>query len=386
MKYMGSKRQMLNNGLGNLIRAKASDAKRVVDLFCGSAAVTWYAAENTNRPVLAVDLQHFSAVLAQSVISRTKAVNPAVFARKWLTDARHTQWKSEICYDAFALEHSLLDIENFGIQAKELCLRSTKPITNAYGGFYYGPMQALALDALREHLPIEEPQRSICLATLISAASKCAAAPGHTAQPLSPSKTSEKSIRDAWRKDPFVLVYTELVDICKRAANRIGQTMVANALDIASTLNRHDLVFVDPPYSGVQYSRFYHVLETVTLWKPVQVSGTGRYPPFDQRPQSDFSNKGGSVKALRDLLEGLAESRATVLFTFPNTECSNGLSGQIVRDTAEKFFNVKSKLIFGRFSTLGGNNFLRKSRLKSEELILTLTPKSRALTRRNRPV
>ncbi len=40
-----------------------------------------------------------------------------------------------------------------------------------------------------------------------------------------------------------------------------GETIVGDALQIAKTLNRSDLVFVDPPYSAVQYSRFYHVLE-----------------------------------------------------------------------------------------------------------------------------
>lgn len=377
MKYMGSKRKMLQNGLGKLLLSKASNAKRVVDLFAGSAAVSWFAAENTKCSVLSVDLQNFSAALARSVICRNTKVNPAVCSREWLITARKTQWESPICYEAFALDCSTLDIQQLGERARRLSSECNTPITSAYGGYYYSPMQALAFDALRKHLPTDEPNRSICLAALIAAASKCAAAPGHTAQPFSPSHTSERSIKESWKKDPYALVFKEILDICGRVANKSGQVMVADAVDIAPTLNKDDLVFVDPPYSGVQYSRFYHVLETLTLGDVITVSGTGRYPPIDQRPQSKFSNRGESIGAVRKLLEGLASSRASVLFTFPNGTCSNGLSGQIVHDIASDYFNVKSELIVGRFSTLGGNNFVRKARLKSEELILNLQPRTK---------
>jgi adenine-specific DNA-methyltransferase len=376
MKYMGSKRQLLENGLGRMLLARASQARRVVDLFSGSAAVSWFVAEQTNAPVLSVDLQSFSAILAGAVIERTKTLDANQVAKEWIVKARLNQWNFEFCYEAFALDHSCLEIEELSRQARKLCKKSAKPIAAAYGGHYYSPAQAIALDSMRENLPLEEPGKSICLAALIAAASKCAAAPGHTAQPFSPSTTSERSIKEAWKKDPFVLAFKEVVDICGRAANKVGCAMVANALDVAATLNRHDLVFVDPPYSGVQYSRFYHVLETLTTWKTVEVSGTGRYPPRGQRPQSAFSNKGESVGAVRKLLEALASSKATVLFTFPNADCSNGLSAEIIQDIASENFTVKSKAIAGRFSTLGGNNSVRKARLKSEELILTLTPRN----------
>ncbi len=76
MKYMGSKRVMLQNGLGTLMSRIAKDSGRVVDLFSGSGAVSWHAAEKTNRPVLASDLQAYARVLAGSVIERTVPFNP----------------------------------------------------------------------------------------------------------------------------------------------------------------------------------------------------------------------------------------------------------------------------------------------------------------------
>src|SRR5262245_30441226 len=101
MKYMGSKRAMLQNGLGDLIREKAKSAKRVVDLFCGSAAVSWFAAENTGCPVLSVDLQTYSAILARAVVTRTRAVNPQKCAREWLQRAARSGLSNEFWFDAF---------------------------------------------------------------------------------------------------------------------------------------------------------------------------------------------------------------------------------------------------------------------------------------------
>ena len=64
MKYMGSKRVMLQDGLGEILRTEAESAARVVDLFCGSGVVSWFVATTLAKPVLACDLQRFATTLA----------------------------------------------------------------------------------------------------------------------------------------------------------------------------------------------------------------------------------------------------------------------------------------------------------------------------------
>ena len=90
-----------------------------------------------------------------------------------------------------------------------------------------------------------------------------------------------------------------------------------------------------------------------------------------------------SAQALDELLETVSSKGARVVLTFPDHECSNGLSGDIVRQTARKYFKVKEKVIKSKFSTLGGNGKLSKTgkkgraaRRKAKELILVLQPKS----------
>jgi adenine-specific DNA methylase len=72
MKYMGSKRSMLQNGLGELLKREINGAARFVDLFTGSASVAGHVAKNFDVPVLASDLQSYSVALANAIISRRK--------------------------------------------------------------------------------------------------------------------------------------------------------------------------------------------------------------------------------------------------------------------------------------------------------------------------
>ena len=64
MKYMGSKRWMLENGLGNILEQNIPHYRRFVDLFAGSGVVASYVAKRSRIPVVAYDLQEFSVVLA----------------------------------------------------------------------------------------------------------------------------------------------------------------------------------------------------------------------------------------------------------------------------------------------------------------------------------
>ena len=374
MKYMGSKRSMLTNGLGELIVERSQDARRIVDLFCGASSVSWFAAEKIQLPVLAVDLQKYAVILARAVIGRTGQLDPQQLASEWLDEVKLHREESRYWHAAIILERQEQDTNDFVTMARLLCQRPSEigPIWNAYGGHYVSPAQAITLDYMIRYCPNKEPQKSVCLAALISAACKCVAAPGHTAQPLQPTERAGKFIQEAWSRDPLLVCEKELHRIGPKYALVTGKAFVSNALEVAPRLRDDDLVVIDPPYSGVQYSRFYHVLETIARGEHIPVSGVGRYPPLEERPQSDFSKKGQSKRALRNLLSSLATTGATLIFTFPEGESSNGLSGDFVMETAATWYNVTKSVINGQFSTLGGNNSKRASRKPSSELLLLM--------------
>lgn len=375
MKYMGSKRAMLGNGLGDALSRAVSDSDRVFDLFTGSGAVAWHVAQRFNKEVIAGDLQLYSTVLARAVIERTEAITSLKWADNWFGRARdmlasHNWWNALQAHQA---KLDLLGAAKASQEAQHFELGEQFPISGAYGGYYFSPWQSAWIDALRKTLPSDRGHRAVALASLIQAASHCAASPGHTAQPFKANETAGPYLLEAWRRDLPAVVTERIKDISPRRAMKKGQAHCMDAAELAKSAKQGDLAFLDPPYSGVHYSRFYHVLESVAQGVVGPVEGVGRYPSQDQRPSSDFSMSSRSRAAFDKLLAILAERQASVIITFPAGRASNGLAGDDVKALAASHFSIEEEKVSSRFSTLGGNMKHRAARKDAFELILKLS-------------
>jgi adenine-specific DNA-methyltransferase len=374
MKYMGSKRVMLTNGLGRLIDREIGKAKRFVDLFAGSCAVTRHAACRHDIPVLACDLQHYSKVLAGAVLDRDQ---PLVAETIWSAWNKRAQARFSKLGGIPVMD----TINSKNVAASRIwSAEQSGVITRAYGGHYFSPTQASWIDSFLETLPTKVSEKNVALAALIDAASQSAAAPGHTAQPFQPTRGSRKYLETSWKVDLPSKVALGLKTLASIHAIQIGASKVANANKAAQQVREGDLVFLDPPYSGVHYSRFYHVLETIARMECGDVSGVGRYPPPSERPRSSYSMRGEAVEALDDLLATISDRGGKAIVTFPDHECSNGLSGETIVDMSAEYFRISIKEVDSKFSTLGGKVLPagkagRGGRQYRSELILVLDPK-----------
>lgn len=378
MKFMGSKRWMLENGLGRLLDTAAPRSGRFVDLFSGSVAVGTFVATRHGIKVVANDLQQFSASLARATLCRTTPLDAAKVCTAWFDAAKNVvDCTSGIPEVEKITRHAVT-------HAREWCERRPARfvITRAYGGHYFAPKQSIWIDALLNTLPDNQIEHMVAKAAVIVAASRCAAAPGHTAQPFQPTRAARQFLADAWKRN--VLAYTEraLTDVCLRHARVLGEALVEDAQVVAGKLRHTDLVFIDPPYSGVHYSRFYHVLETIACGACGPVDGVGRYPASELRPKSTFSLKTASEDAMEQLLATIASRGASAILTFPDHACSNGLSGESLCEIAREYFYVREKRVVSTFSTLGGPGEAndneerpRGARRPACELILSLSPR-----------
>lgn len=379
MKYMGSKRKLLAGVLSEILGKELIGRTRFVDLFSGSGAVSYYVASRYEIPVVSVDLQMFATTLADSFLSRTQKIDGGVVAKHWCMLARRAYNKSALRFTAEEWEMSKgKKLRKCDVAAaRAICRKAVGdgPFWNAYGGYYLSPPQALHVDSLLKALP--ECNRSECLAALIVEVSKAVASPGHTAQPFQPTKKGLSYIQEAWGKNILEQVCVRLKQIGGLYAKVAGCTFCGDSQAYVDTyLEDGDLVFIDPPYSAVQYSRFYHVLETIARGVKTKVEGRGRYPDIEQRPQSKFSNSGTSKEAMRQLLLALSKKDVSAIVTFPEGECSNGLSSAWIKEEAGKNFAVNVIKVSNNFSTLGGNNDNRGARKKMTEVILILHKKT----------
>ncbi len=389
MKYMGHKGKMLPV-LGEILLHEGRNASQFADPFCGSAAVSWYMAQHTQRPVVAGDLQHYATARAAAVITRQYAIRSEKIIIPWFQRARLI---ADQIFDCFpnhfeSLQPELKNFEKIQVEVHRSRKFSEQifpdiikkiggiwPTSKAYSGYYYSPAQAIIIDALRQTLPEEADYRNIALAALIEAASKCAAAPGHTAQPFQPTESAARYIFEAWKKDIYYYVEKAVKEISAIHASAVGKAITGDYRETIAELSEGDLVFADPPYSGVHYSRFYHVLETISNGLEIDVSGRGRYPDVQYRPVSSFSRKSESLCAAKDFLAICASKKLKVVLTFPASKSSNGLSADDFIFIGKKLFSsVALEEVKTNFSTLGGNKIHRNPREFCQEAIITFRP------------
>lgn len=381
LKYMGSKISMLNAGLSNII-AESLDLKprRFVDLFSGSGAVARWVAQNHSVPVDSVDSQLYAKVLGAAIIERDEKASASVL-NDWIMSSQDLYLKRSRGMPP--LPDEVLDRDAVYRQRAEVEVIDLPGfIARDYGGHYFSINQGIAFDCLLENLPDSRPERLVALAAVIESASSCAASPGHTAQPFQPTTNLVKHIDDAWRRDPFVFVARKADAFARRyALTSGGKAFQRDALVFAKDeVAARSVVFCDPPYSEVQYSRFYHVLEGIARGGWDEVYGAGRAPLGVDRFSSSFSSRRGSTAAFGELFRSLAEKSATVILTFPNHECSNGQSAESLVSLAQEWFSVSSTAVEVSHSSLGaspasrGKRGNRVPRRDVKESVLLLSP------------
>jgi adenine-specific DNA-methyltransferase len=181
-------------------------------------------------------------------------------------------------------------------------------VLSRYANYYFGLAQAAEIDSIRAAIDslkdVEDAEREACLGALLVAAAICTTGP-HFAQPR--QALSLQGFKDIMeRRSRSVLWEFELAlrrlptrHSRIRPFRRVSNVDWLNAVEQFNTDigdSRPAAVYFDPPYSKLQYSRYYHVLNVLIAYDYPSVSGKGRYPPLDHRFSSRFEFNAGSAR------------------------------------------------------------------------------------------
>jgi hypothetical protein len=157
---------------------------------------------------------------------------------------------------------------------------------------FFGIRQCIEIDSLRagvEHLG--EPVKSWALGALIASVSATATTYGaHFAQPLigTPEKLSAANISRTVEQRVLSVAHefsSRLLSLAaesERGAHQVAlvpgdwRQAIASAREIVE--ERACMVYLDPPYRREEYSRYYHVLETLVRYDYPSVQGQGLMP------------------------------------------------------------------------------------------------------------
>jgi adenine-specific DNA-methyltransferase len=141
---------------------------------------------------------------------------------------------------------------------------------------------------------------------------------------------------------------------------RKNRVLTRDALEIWPVLDAEKLppaiFYADPPYSKEQYSRFYHVLETLELYDYPEANGVGRYRP--DRLVTPLAQKSGVLSATRKLCEEIAARRGILLLSYPSSGLlTAGLGVDVSALLGEYFHNVEMPIkVPSTHSTLGARH------------------------------
>ena len=214
-------------------------------------------------------------------------------------------------------------------------------VTAFYANVYFGLRQSLQIDSLRAAIEaldgeqlFADKKRVHYLSALLHAASVSTSGTSHFAQPRHLRKDSElRAVARRRLADVFQVFeeYSgEIRGTVERTSHRRGNhAFQSNYTDLIGEEGRFelpgevDLVYLDPPYTADNYSRFYHVLEVIGRYDYPELQRNrageilrGRYPVIDRRFRSGFCRSGRVEDEFRRVIRASAASGAKLVMSY----------------------------------------------------------------------
>lgn len=381
VRYMGTKRHMADHVRDAI--ADLGPVGRVVDLFSGMGSVAESLQETAS--VVTNDAMSFTAALSRARFKGAdRDTSPAEVVER-LRDVYETrtrelerEHKAELKREAAALDGSRADLLDYMGKAQHVGnssarRRAARVAAQSSGSDHYSLAslyfsagylslgQAIQVDALRAAIDADPhlDERDWTLGAWIAATSVLVNAPGHTAQFLRPNSSSAHSrIVRTWNRsiwEEFSVALDAVSQVGSEAWRQDNSVYVGDALDLVSAGELRDIgtVYADPPYTKDQYSRYYHMYETLYRYDFPDSSGAGRNR--SDRFTTGFSLKSAVVASFHDLCRNVARMRVPLVISYPSSGLL-GDAGESVSEIARQYFgNVRTLSYNANHSTMGAS-------------------------------
>lgn len=397
LNYLGSKLRLLDFIEDKVLDVTPQGAG-ICDLFAGSGCVS----RKLSRlyPVVSCDIQGYSKVIANALLNKFDVTDKTIEDFFMSLDNEYANKLREAFAPLIELEQNAIDskklevltcilehgsLEVFNIEHDLSCLSEQLEvvcknlqkaglndlrslISRYYGGVYFSYKQAVEIDIILEniHRLVSEDNRNLFLAALLSTASDVVDTVGkHFAQPIKARDSKgnikmtvyNKAVKD--KTIDVVALYREWLLKYKNLSKNNFQHITMQG-DYEQCLNalpdNVKTVYADPPYTRDHYSRYYHVLETLTLRDTPRIStvtihgsthvSNGIYR--QDRHQSPFCIKSKAPAAFRKMFELTASTGRNLLLSYsPYDETKNThprvvTMPQLIALAEEYFDNVET--------------------------------------------
>lgn len=393
--YMGTKRQLAES-VADVVNGLQSGP--ALDLFAGMCSVA--SAIGTRRNVWCNDSQLFASEVAAALFKSQD--NPPKLAEVY--GPIHDPYRRNL--DALAKRFAkALTIERVAHGSPKLSsLRSSddrmpnvarsrwfereriklaerpqtfpyRLFTLTYSGGYFGLRQCIEIDSLRyafDHAldqgEITSDQHRWLLLALCRAMSLVSCTTGHFAQYLKPKRqTLDRIIRQrqrlVWRD--WAAALESLVPIGTTRWRSRNKTFQADALELLNRLKHSadvpSVIYADPPYTSDQYSRYYHLYETLILFDYPRSDGVGRYRP--DRFVSDFSLRSKALGKIDWLASACASMGSALVLSYPSNGLIPDSKNSLLSVLRSHFRRVETHELNHYHSSMGASKGVQKHRV-----------------------
>lgn len=334
IRYMGIKTNLLDYIIPELIKITPSGGT-ILDVMAGSNAVSYA-------------LKEYFTVFTNDIQTYSYAISDAIIVNQQETISSDTA-KDEL------LNNYLANNSNKFYHFFE----------DTYSFTYFSDKQCCDIDSIRYAIDQlnNDHRKNLYLFALMGAMCKVQSTPGHFAQ-FMPS-THSRII--PLQKMNLFDVFLEKCDLYTNLFFTKNQNKAFN-MDFHDLLQCKEItsvntIYLDSPYTQEQYSRFYHVLETVVKYDYPEVNFKAKYR--NDRFQSEFCYKGRVENEFNYIFEYCHSTSTNLLVSYSN----KGLvSVDRLQELASKYFKIVNlQTIDYKHSTQGkGSN-------KLKEILLTCT-------------
>ncbi len=367
MKYMGSKRELLPD-IKEVVSDLLPNGGGLLDLFAGTGSVGLYL--KNDYTILSNDIQEYSKALTLGLIgSCSKEISTDVdfykkklfkhfqknqsalrgLASKTINLSNDFIKENEAGWSEKARKEYLRFFDNFPSPVNEFKSKSeelikikdfyfegikknkTSPHLQTFFLFaetYFSSTQCVDIDSIRyaieKAFSPEDPEYHLCLTALIYAHSYCSSGTGHFA--MFRDLKDVKSITDVFlyrKRDVWSYFEKKLIEILEFHEYSPKLKHESTTMDFLDILNdkglakKYQLVYADPPYSFVHYSRFYHATESLVKYDYAVPQFKGRYR--GDRHQSPFCQGLNVEKAFTDMFKSSFMNKKILVLSYSDT-------------------------------------------------------------------
>lgn len=201
--------------------------------------------------------------------------------------------------------------------------------SNNFGGKYYSDNVARSIGFIREDIErrkndISTKEYYVLLASLLYSVDKIANTVGHY-----DAYFRKKPSIDKFSFNPIEPIKINDIKIYRKDANLLAKSEKA------------DIVYIDPPYNSRQYSRFYHLLETLTKWDKQELYGVALKPIPENT--SDYCKVSAAGK-LENLIGNLDCRYAVISYNNTFDPKSNSSKNKITYEQIRSILNKKGSI------------------------------------------